>query len=149
MDELRGKTPQMVRKEIYAHLMAYNLLRTLMWEAGITQGVSPLRLSLQATRQHLRNFMPELIPAVSKQRQRLYRTLLYLIAQQPLLERPGRSEPRVRKRRQSGFSFDEAATFGSQAPASRIIFTVKSVPFLYRSFGERDGARGFWRLFQQ
>ncbi len=49
MDELRGKTPQMVRKEIYVHLMAYNLLRTLMWEAGITQGVSPLRLSLQGT----------------------------------------------------------------------------------------------------
>ena len=34
MDEFRGKTPQMVRQEIYAHLMAYNLLRTLMWEAG-------------------------------------------------------------------------------------------------------------------
>lgn len=45
MDELRGKTPQMVRKEIYVHLMAYNLLRILMWEAGITKGVSPLRKS--------------------------------------------------------------------------------------------------------
>ena len=129
MDELRGKTPQMVRKEIYAHLMAYNLLRALMWEAGMTQGVSPLRLSLQGTRQHLRNFMPELISAVSKQRQRLYRTLLYLIVQQPLLERPGRSEPRVRKRRQYGFPFDEAATFGSQAPAHCVIFTLNQCHF--------------------
>ncbi len=103
MDELRGKTPQMVRKEIYMHLMAYNLLRTLMWQAGMTQGVSPLRLSLQGTRQHLRNFIPELIQAVSKQRQRLYRTLLSMIVQQPLLERPGRSEPRVRKRRPKAF----------------------------------------------
>lgn len=29
MEMLRGKTPAMVRKEIYVHLMAYNLLRTL------------------------------------------------------------------------------------------------------------------------
>lgn len=30
MDILRGKNPEIVRKEIYAHLLAYNLLRTLM-----------------------------------------------------------------------------------------------------------------------
>lgn len=30
MDVLRGKTPQMVRKEIYVYLLAYNLLRTLV-----------------------------------------------------------------------------------------------------------------------
>lgn len=34
MDILRGKTLEIVRKEIYAHLLAYNLLRTVMWEAG-------------------------------------------------------------------------------------------------------------------
>ena len=34
MDELRGKTPQMVRKEIYVHLMAYNLLRTMIVGSG-------------------------------------------------------------------------------------------------------------------
>ena len=45
MDVLRGKTPPMVRKEIYVHLMVYNLLRTLMWSLCITQGVSPLRKS--------------------------------------------------------------------------------------------------------
>ena len=52
MDILRGKTPEMVRKEIYAHLLAYNLLRTLMWEAGTIYQVDPLRLSIQGTRQH-------------------------------------------------------------------------------------------------
>src|SRR5206468_2912062 len=30
MDVLRCKTPEMVRKEIWAHLLAYNLLRTAM-----------------------------------------------------------------------------------------------------------------------
>jgi hypothetical protein len=103
MDQLRGKTPQMVRKEIYVHLMAYNLLRTLMWEAGITNGVSPLRLSLQGTRQHLHNFMPELIHAGVTKRTKLYQTLLQVIVQQPVPERPGRVEPRVRKRRPKPF----------------------------------------------
>ena len=103
MDELRGKTPQMVRKEIYVHLLAYNLLRTLMWEAGITKGLSPLRLSLQGTRQHFNNFIPQLMQASTNKRQRLYRTLLSMIVQQPLLARPGRSEPRVRKRRPKAF----------------------------------------------
>ena len=45
MEVLRGKTPEIVRKEIYTFLLAYNLLRTLIWEAGMTYGVAPLRLS--------------------------------------------------------------------------------------------------------
>lgn len=43
MDVLRGKTPETVRKEIYVHLLAYNLLRTVMWSAGTTYNVDPLR----------------------------------------------------------------------------------------------------------
>jgi len=35
MDILRAKSPEMVRKEIYVYMLAYNLLRTLIWEAGI------------------------------------------------------------------------------------------------------------------
>jgi hypothetical protein len=49
MEMLRGKTPDMVRKEIYVHLMAYNLLRTVMWQAGKKAGVWPVRISLQGT----------------------------------------------------------------------------------------------------
>lgn len=98
MDVLRGKTPQMVRKEIYAYLLAYNLLRTVMWEAGTTHGVNPLRLSMQGTRQHLDNFIEQLALAQTRKRKRLYQTLLKLIVHKPVPERPGRSEPRVRKR---------------------------------------------------
>jgi len=103
MDILRGKTPQMVRKEIYAHLLAYNLLRTLMWEAGTTHKVDPLRLSLQATRQHLDNFIPQLASASNKKRVQLYQTLLKTIAHKLVPERPKRCEPRVRKRRPKAY----------------------------------------------
>lgn len=103
MDVLRGLTPEMVRKEIYACMLAYNLLRTLMWEAGTTYGVPPLQLSLQGTRHHLDNFIPELLAASGKKRHLIYLTLLKIIVHKSVPERPGRSEPRVRKRRPKAY----------------------------------------------
>ncbi|MHC5722980.1 IS4 family transposase [Nostoc sp.] len=99
MDILRCKTPSMVRKEIYVFLLAYNLLRSLMWDAGTTYTTPPLRLSLQGTRQHLINFIPKLLAATSTKRLRIYRTLLKVIAHKAVPDRPARNEPRVRKRR--------------------------------------------------
>lgn len=105
MEQLRGKTPDMVRKELYVYLLAYNLLRTLMWEAGITCGVDPLQLSVQRTRQHLNNFIPELASTSisAKKRDKLYQTLLEAIVHKLVLKRIGPSEPRVRKRRPKAY----------------------------------------------
>ncbi len=103
MEVLRCKTPQMVRKELYVYLLAYNLLRTLMWEAGTTYGMPPLRLSLQGTRHHLDHFLPNLLAACEGQRHHIYRTLLKVIVHKPVGDRPGRSEPRVRKRRPKSY----------------------------------------------
>ena len=103
MDVLRCKTPSMVRKEIYVYLLAYNLLRSLMWSAGTTYGTSPLRLSLQGTRHHLNNFIPQLLAAFSQKRLQIYFTLLKVIAHKAVSDRPGRSEPRVRKRRPKAY----------------------------------------------
>ncbi len=106
MDVLRGKTPEIVRKEIYAHLLAYNLLRAVMWEAGTTYRVDPLRLSLQGTRHHLDNFIPQLASASTQKRDMLYQTLLKTIVHKLVPERQGRCEPRVRKRRPRILSLD-------------------------------------------
>ena len=103
MDVLRCKTPSMIRKEIYVYLLAYNLLRSLMWSAGTTYGTPPLRLSLQGTRHHLNNFIPELLAATSTKRLQIYWTLLKVIAHKAVSDRPGRSEPRVRKRRPKAY----------------------------------------------
>lgn len=103
MDVFRCKTPSMVRKEIYVYLLAYNLLRSLMWLAGTTYGNPPLRLSLQGTRHHLNNFIPELLAASSKKRLRIYHTLLKVIIHKAVPDRPGRSEARVRKRRPKAY----------------------------------------------
>jgi hypothetical protein len=103
MDVLRCKTPSMVRKEIYAYLLTYNLLRSLMWSAGTTYGASPLRLSLQGTRQHLSNFIPQMLANSLTKRHEILRTLLKIIVHKTVPDRPGRSEPRVRKRRPKSY----------------------------------------------
>ena len=103
MDVLRCKSPSMVRKEIYVYLLAYNLLRSLMWSAGTTYGTPPLRLSLQGTRHHLNNFIAQLLATDSKKRLQIYSTLLKVIVHKVVPERPGRSEPRVRKRRPKAY----------------------------------------------
>src|SRR5438128_10040259 len=41
MDVLRCKTPEMVEKEIWAHLLAYNLLRTATAVAASENGIEP------------------------------------------------------------------------------------------------------------
>ena len=74
-----------------------------MWEAGTAYGVLPLRLSLQATRQHLDNFIAQLLATSGNKRRRIYRILLAMIVHKTVPERPGRSEPRVRKRRPKAY----------------------------------------------
>jgi hypothetical protein len=61
MEMIRAKTPEMVCKEIRMHLLAYNLLRTIMWQSAPHRSVDPLRVSLQGTRQLLDQFHPILV----------------------------------------------------------------------------------------
>ncbi len=103
MDILRSKTPEMVRKEIYVHLLAYNLLRTVMWSAGTQLGVNPLRLSLQEARHHLDNFVDEFKNCGTRKRKKLWTTMLEIIAHKPMKKRPLRFEPRVKKRRPKSY----------------------------------------------
>lgn len=104
MDVLRCKTPSMVCQELDVYLLAYNLLRTLMWLSGTTHGKPPLRLSLPGTRQQLNNFVPELLANFGAKHHQIDRTLLKIIAHKPVPERPGRIEPRARKRCPKSYS---------------------------------------------
>ena len=105
MDFLRTKSPEMVRKEIWAHLLAYNLIRTLMWDAAEhRRRLSPLRLSFKGAMQEMMALWPF---SASAARQRdlsaFYDALLRVIATHKVPLRPGRYEPRVRKRRPKSY----------------------------------------------
>jgi Transposase DDE domain len=100
MDVLRGKSPDVVRKEILMHLLAYNLIRTLMWQAAQKHGRPLHRLSFAGAVQHLNALAPYLwLYAGTDRSGVLYGLLLEWIARDTLACRPGRIEPRAVKRR--------------------------------------------------
>lgn len=89
----------MVQKEIWAHLLAYNLLRTVMAVAAREKDVEPRAISFKGAKQALTAFAPKLEAARPQQRPGLVDALLKAVAYHRVGERPGRWEPRARKRR--------------------------------------------------
>jgi hypothetical protein len=75
MEMLTAKTPAMVRKEIWTHLFAYTLLRTLMWKATETSNHTPFHLSLQTARQQFNQMLPLLATMAKSIRKQLYQVL--------------------------------------------------------------------------
>jgi len=102
MHHLRCKTPELVRKEIWTHILAYNLIRTIIAQAAATHGLVPRSISFKGACQMLEAFQPliELQSACDPaHRLKLYRNLLDAIATHRVADRPNRFEPRVKKRR--------------------------------------------------
>jgi hypothetical protein len=99
MDQLRCKTADMVRKEVAAHLLAYNLIRTVTARAADLAGVLPRRMSFKGSLQTLSNFFHRLRECPQRQLPGLHAKLLQAIARLRLPWRPNRCEPRAVKRR--------------------------------------------------
>jgi hypothetical protein len=99
MDILRCKTPDMVHKEIWAHLLAYNLLRTVMAVAANENDIEPRQVSFKGAKQALTAFAPKIEAARPEDRAPLIDAMLTTIAYHRVGNRPGRWEPRARKRR--------------------------------------------------
>ena len=68
MDVLRCKTPEMVHKEIWAHLLAYNLLRTVMAVAAAEDGIEPREMSFKGAKQAVTAFAPKIEAASPEDR---------------------------------------------------------------------------------
>lgn len=99
MDVLRCKTASMVRKEIWMHLLAYNLLRKLMAEAATTADICPRDISFKGTLQTLGEFAKVGWFCSTAQWRRVYQVILHAIATHRVNNRPDRVEPRAVKRR--------------------------------------------------
>ncbi len=108
MRVLRCKTPEMVRKEIWAHLLAYNLVRTVMAQAASAHGLEPRSISFKGALQTLAAFQPVLALRGEQDaalRRELYQQILAAIASHRVADRPDRYEPRQRKRRPKHYGF--------------------------------------------
>jgi hypothetical protein len=99
MDILRCQSPEMVVKEIWMHLLAYNLIRGVVAQAARAHGRAPRRVSFTGAWQTMKAFHESLVGASPAERQRLVVVMLKAIAGHRVGDRPGRVEPRANKRR--------------------------------------------------
>ena len=105
MDVLRCLTPEMVRKEIWAHLLAYNLIRAVIAQAAFVSGKQPRQISFTRAMRTLEAFRSTLAHARDADLPILYQHLLHAIASHQIANRPGRLEPRQRKRRPKPYPY--------------------------------------------
>jgi hypothetical protein len=98
MDVLRCKSPAMVRKEVWMHLLAYNLIRKLMAQAAAMAGICPRDISFKGTLQTLVAFAAAGWSCPDR-RNELYAAVLKAVATHRVNDRPDRVEPRAVKRR--------------------------------------------------
>lgn len=99
MDVLRCQTPEGVRKEIWMHGLAYNLVRGVIAVAAEEHGEEPRSLSFKGALQALESFREELGHAGDGGFERLVEATLKTIASRRVGDRPNRVEPRAIKRR--------------------------------------------------
>jgi len=100
MDVLSCNTPQMNEKQMWVHLLAHNLIRLLMAQAALVAGVHPRELSFKHTVQLWTQWTSQRLTSDPAR----YSALLFrLIAQVKVGNRPGRMEPRTKKRRPKSY----------------------------------------------
>ncbi len=100
LDFINAKSPDMVEKQIWTHMITYNLIRLRMVEAGIIGKKLPVFLSFRAAQQ----ITIEVLNKNRPQHDDIFLIYLFVLAY-PVGNRPGRYEPRVIKTRKKNFSF--------------------------------------------
>jgi hypothetical protein len=108
MDVLRCKTPELVRKELWTHILAYNLIRTILAQAAQKHHIEPRSLSFKGAIQTLEAFQPTIAlqgEENTAHRLSLYHVLLDAVATHQVGDRPNRYEPRLRKRHAKNFAY--------------------------------------------
>ncbi len=99
MEVLRCQSPEMVEKEVWAHVLAYNLVRSQMVSAAEVDATEPRHLSFKGAMQTLRAFAEAVRSCGASRRGELEEELLRAIAAHRVGDRPDRIEPRAKKRR--------------------------------------------------
>lgn len=99
MDVLRCQSPEMVRKEIWACLLAYNLVRHRILQAAMTRKRSPRHISFTASMQKIAASWAQGPLLDEADASALLETELKHLAGHRVGHRPNRVEPRAVKRR--------------------------------------------------
>lgn len=129
MNMLTAKSVDMVRKELYAGMIAYNLIRTFMAVAAQRAGFSPLTLSFTKCWRRIKDTLTALRPGTTRQHfTEQIQLLLDRLAKCKLPKRPQfRIEPRkVRKRRDAYPFLKGSRTQARQQALQKLQCTTKT-----------------------
>lgn len=107
LDHVRCKTPEMVRRELWVTLLAYNLIRKVIATAAVVHRKQPRQLGFTRACQSLLASWMLLATGACRQASTLHTMLLAQIAANEVANRPGRIEPRVLKRRRDRYPYME------------------------------------------
>lgn len=99
MNIVTCKTPEMVEKEIWTYLLAYNLLRMLMAQSASLIDVMPRHLSFK----HCLQLWLSALPVLDDMNDIQLAKLFLLMGEQRVGNRAGRIEPRAVKRRPKAY----------------------------------------------
>lgn len=103
LSHVRCKSPEMVHREVWATLLAYNLIRSTIAGAAALHDRQPRQISFTSACQYvLASWMIRSSDSVADQKNHSLQ-LLKQIASCEVANRPGRLEPRVIKRRRHGY----------------------------------------------
>ncbi|MDY3557379.1 hypothetical protein R5W24_006569, partial [Gemmata sp. JC717] len=108
MDVLRCKSPALVRKEVWAHLLAYNRICTAMTQVAVASDRQPRELSVAYTVPARAAFaqVPDTEPG--------YQAFVSRVRAYPVGDRPDRCEPRAEATTQT-----ISAAHGAQRPSPK------------------------------
>lgn len=107
LDHVRCKSPEMVRRELWTTVLAYNLIRSTAAAAALLHAVKPRQISFTSTVQFILQewsllakqwIQPPLLLNFANK-------MLQSIAACTVADRPGRIEPRVIKRRGKSYNW--------------------------------------------
>ena len=103
MFHINAKTPEMVEKIIWAHILAYNILRWHILNAATLYGSHIDNVSVKTAARILIANKIAILSSQQSNRPALFAALYEQMVCVPVGNRPGRSEPRAVKRRPKPF----------------------------------------------
>ncbi len=103
LDHVRCKTPEMVRRELWVTLLAYNLVRKVIATSAAVHAKQPRQLGFTLACQSILASWMLLATGSCRAPRQLWAAALGRIARNEVANRPGRVEPRVLKRRRHGY----------------------------------------------
>ena len=99
MEQLRCKSPEMVRKELWIGLLAYNVIRGIMVDAARNSQRLPRTISFKGCVQTFNAIMHRIGTLFDD----LYKKIILSVASSRVGNRPNRKEPRVIKKRPKAY----------------------------------------------